>query len=287
MYYNMTTSTLASKFPHYRDQNVQFFEEGHRYVISTDPLVRYTSVTTWVHTHFPKFNADKIIEGMMKKPDWKPGHKYWGLTKADIKRLWTSNGESVSSAGTKMHYAIEQCMNLPNIHTHLDIIERLSEDVSTSIDEEVMSTIEWSYFINFARAHPMFIPFRTEWLIYDEDLKIAGSIDMVYSNEDGTVSIYDWKRCKTINKVNMYNKFAITPCISDLHDTNYWHYALQLNLYKYILENKYNQIVKGLYLVQLHPDVEENTYVLHELPNIHEMEELMTDRRRYVKKTYK
>lgn len=287
MYYNMTTSTLARKFPHYRDQNVQFYEEGHRYVISTDPLVRYTSVTTWVHTHFPKFNADKIIEGMMKKPDWKPGHKYWGLTKADIKRLWTSNGESVSSAGTKMHYAIEQCMNLPNIHTHFDIIERLSEDGSTSIDEEVMSTIEWSYFINFARDHPMFIPFRTEWLIYDEDLKIAGSIDMVYSNEDGTVSIYDWKRCKSINKVNMYNKFALTPCISDLHDTNYWHYALQLNLYKYILENKYNQIVKGLYLVQLHPDVEENTYVIHELPNIHEMEELMTDRRRYVKKTYK
>jgi ATP-dependent exoDNAse (exonuclease V) beta subunit len=240
-----------------------------------------------VHTHFPKFNSDKIIDGMMKKPDWKPGHKYWGLTKADIKKMWSSNGESVSSAGTNLHYAIEQFMNTENVHTHMDIVERMETGSILTIDASVTSTPEWNYFMNFTKDKPMFIPYRTEWLIYDEDLKIAGSIDMVYTNEDGTLSIYDWKRCKSINKINLYNKFALTPCISDMHDTNYWHYTLQLNIYKYILEHKYNQIVSGLYLVQLHPDVEENNYVIHELQNIYEMDELMNDRLKYVKRSYK
>ena len=272
----MSLDTLANKFPHARDQNIQFFEMGHRYVLTTDPERRYTSVTTWVHTHFPKFNADKIIDGMMKKPDWKPGHKYWGLTKSEIKHKWSANGEAVSSAGTRLHLAIEMFMNVANTHTHLDILDRLAQGLE--LLEDVSATVEWEYFTSFARDYPMKVPYRTEWLIYDEDLKIAGSIDMVYSNDDGTVSIYDWKRCKSITKVNMYNKFATTVCISHLHDTNFWHYTLQLNIYKYILERKYGKIVSSMYLVQLHPENEETSYMLHEVPTIYEMDELMQDR---------
>ena len=37
-------------------------------------------------------------------------------------------------------------------------------------------------------------PYRTEWMVYDEDLRFAGSIDMIFKNKDGTLEIYDWKR---------------------------------------------------------------------------------------------
>ena len=60
----------------------------------------------------------------------------------------------------------------------------------------------------FVKDHPQLKPYRTEWMIFDEDLKLAGSIDMVYENPDGTLSIYDWKRSKDISKVNGWNKFA-------------------------------------------------------------------------------
>ena len=43
-------------------------------------------------------------------------------------------------------------------------------------------------------------------------------------------------------------------CIDHLPDTNYWHYCLQLNTYKAILEEKYEKKVTDLYLVCLHPD---------------------------------
>ena len=105
-------------------------------------------------------------------------------------------------------------------------------------------------------------PYRTEWMIFDEDLKIAGSIDMVYENPDGTLSIYDWKRSKDISKINGWDNFAKNPLISHLHDTNFWHYALQLNTYKSILERKYGKIIKDLYLVQLHEENPRKTFEL-------------------------
>jgi ATP-dependent exoDNAse (exonuclease V) beta subunit len=126
--------------------------------------------------------------------------------------------------------------------------------------------IEWNHFINFLNAFPELKPYRTEWKIYHEDLKISGCIDMVYENTDGTISIFDWKRSKEINTTNSWNKFALTECISHLPDTNFWHYSLQLNIYKTILEEKYDKIVKDLFLVRFHASNPSNTFDLLPVP---------------------
>ena len=73
-------------------------------------------------------------------------------------------------------------------------------------------------------------------MIYDEELKIAGSIDMVFKELDGTLSIYDWKRSKEIVQESRFNEYSIDSVINYIPDTNYWHYCLQLNVYKAILE---------------------------------------------------
>jgi hypothetical protein len=99
-------------------------------------------------------------------------------------------------------------------------------------------------------------------MIYDEELKLAGSIDMVYENPDGTLSIYDWKRAKEIIQTNNFGKTATTKCVKHLPDTNYWHYSLQLNTYKAILEKQYGKKVTDLYLVRLHPNNTQQTYEL-------------------------
>ena len=89
---------------------------------------------------------------------------------------------------------------------------------------------------------------------------------MVYENADGTLSIYDWKRSKEIVRTNNFNEFATTECIRHIPNVNYWHYALQLNIYKAILETKYGKKVRDLYLVRLHPDNIDKTYDLIMLP---------------------
>lgn len=275
-----TFNILSKIHSHERDLNIDFEEEGHKYIIKNDLKSVYTSVTTWNHLHFPKFNADSVIINMFKSKNWKEGHKYWGLSLEEIKNLWKANGETVSSAGTDLHYKIECFMNNENLvseYTHNDLLhdyEKYEKD-----EKDVNDSKEWYYFLEFIRNFPNLKPYRTEWVIYDEELKIAGSIDMVYENEDGTLSIYDWKRSKEINRVNNYNKYAITKCISHLPDSNFWHYALQLNTYKVIIERKYNKIVKDLFLVRLHPDAEEKSYELIELPILkREIDDLINER---------
>jgi len=276
-------NVLSIRNAHPRDANIQFIEEGHKYTILTEPDVKYTSVTTWNHTHFPKFEADIIIENMMKGKGWKKGHKYWGLTADQIKAQWNSNKDAVSGAGTDLHYEIECFQNekrLKIAYTNKELYKIYMSDNKKTLD---IKAIEWRYFIDFVREFPELKPFRTEWLIYDDEVKISGSIDMVYENTDGTLSIYDWKRCKNITRINNFNKFGLPPQICHLPDSNFWHYALQLNTYKAILEKKYGKIIKELFLVRLHPDAEEKTYELIKLPDLStEIKDLFEERKKQI-----
>ena len=224
------TTYLENKNKHERDNRILFDEPSHTYTIDGDS--NYTSVTTYVHRHFEKFDSDKVIDNMMKSKNW-PNNKYYEYDRETIKKIWDDNRDSAAKAGTKLHYDIECYYNkVPN--------ENNSE--------------EYRYFENFLEKFPNLKAYRTEWTVFHEELKLAGSIDMIFENEDGTLQIYDWKRSKEISKTNSWNKYAITECIDYLPDCNYWHYCLQLNIYKYILEKKYNKKVTDLYLVCLHPD---------------------------------
>ena len=262
----MSNIILQTKNAHLRDSFIKFYNKGHKYEIACDPGIKYTSVTTWVHKHFPKFDADTIIQNIFKSKSWGPEHKYWGQTAQQIKDSWKFNGDSATSAGTNLHERIELFMN-DNHFTNDEYTQKeLYELYITNHDRFEDDQKEWNYFINFVKDHPDLQPYRTEWMIFDEDLKIAGSIDMVYENPDGTLSIYDWKRSKDITGVNNWNKFAINPLISHIPDTNFWHYTLQLNTYKSILERKYEKQVTKLCLVRLHPDAEEENYELIDVP---------------------
>ena len=230
---------LSTLNPHVRDANISFQEYGHIYTING--MKSYKSVTTWVKSHFSKFDSDAIINKMMNSPKW-PNNKYFGKTKEDIKQEWKMNGDIAAKLGTEMHKMFEDYYN------------------GNPVDE---TGLEYSYFQKFITDFPNLKSYRSEWMIYDEDLKLAGSMDMVFINDDGTLSIYDWKRCKSLEKATSFNQYAHEP-ISYMPDTNYWHYSLQLNTYKMILERKYGFIVKEMYLICIHPELDE-TYQKHEV----------------------
>ena len=237
----MIPTYLAEKNAHNRDSHIKFDEGPHIYHIDGDS--NFTSVTTWNHSHFEKFNADAIIKNMMKGKNWKKS-KYYGMTAEQIKSQWSENGKNASEAGTKMHYDIECFYNNMKVKN---------------------PSVEYDYFLRFHKQHINLEPYRTEWMIYNKELKLAGSIDMIFKNEDGSLSIYDWKRCKNIKKDNPWQS-AKTECIEHLPDTNFWHYSLQLNTYKAMLESKYDVKVKDLYLVCLHPENKSNTYEKIKVP---------------------
>lgn len=265
----MLRPTLSTQNSHERDKNLVFDEPTHKYTILVDPDSNYTSVTTINHSHFSHFDADSVINNMMRGRNWNPQNKYWGLTPEQIKAQWAENAASVSGAGTDLHFNIECFMNqeLPQGYTHKDLLENYERDIATGSPAPNTSE-EWGFFLQYIRATPDYKPYRTEWMIYHEDLKVAGSIDMVYENPDGTLSIYDWKRAKEIKKTDGFGKFAITAEIDHLPDTNFWHYSLQLNTYKAILQEKYGKIIKDLYLVRLHPNNPRKTFEIIKCANL-------------------
>ena len=254
---NTPPTYLATVNAHPRDEFIQFDEGPHVYTVHGDST--FTSVTTWNHSHFSEFDADAVIDNMMKGKNWNEKNKYYGLTKQQIKAQWNQNGKEASTAGTKMHYDIECYNNYMEVENGSD---------------------EFEYFLKFDADFPELKPYRTEWMVYYEELKLSGSIDMVYENPDGTIQIYDWKRVKEIKYEDNYGKTSTTPCISHLHDTNFWHYSLQLNTYRAILEKKYGKKVTGLYLICLHPDNPYKTYDRIQVPFLDkEIEDLFEVRR--------
>jgi len=261
---NLNIEHLKDVNAHERDKHILFDEPTHVYTILSDPGQKYTSVTTWNHTHFEEFNSDKIINNMMKSPKW-PQNKYYGKTKEEILAMWDANRDSAAKAGTIMHYQIECFMNLGQF------IPEIKDPTMGQLMEYFQSNpqclniepcIEWDYFVKFVNDHANFVPYRTEWTVFHEDVKLSGSIDMVfYDPEDkNKLLIYDWKRSKEIVKISNWNKCSHKQEISHLPDTNYWHYCLQLNTYKKIIEEKYNKKITNMYLVCIHPDNKRNNY---------------------------
>lgn len=246
---------LAKRHPHPRDKDISFEEGPHIYTVLGD-RGGYTSVTTWNHRHFSQFDSTGIINNILKSKKWgtDPSYKYYKMTHEEITKMWDDNRDQAANAGTRMHYDIECHYN--------------NQEVKNN-------SIEFEYFRKFAEDFKDLKPYRTEWMVYYEEMKLSGSIDMIFENPDGTLQIYDWKRCKEIQHENHFGKYSTTTCISHLPDTNFWHYALQLNVYKTILEHKYGKKVTNLYLVCIHPDNPYKTYERIEVPFLtNEMKDL-------------
>lgn len=249
---------LAVVNAHPRDERIQFEEETHTYTID-GTRAGWTSCTGFLHNFFGHFDADAVIAKMMSSSKWYES-KYYGMTAEEIKKQWSDKGKASSEAGTRMHLDIEHFYNaLPAVWA-LNTTGERTVDVEAGVSAmreadcwTAAGGAEWEYFMDYQRVFgSRFEPFRTEWLVFDEEHKVAGSIDMVYKKPDGTLAIYDWKRIEEVKTENRFGS-GLGP-VAHLPDTNYWHYSLQLNVYRYILQKHYGYTVSELALVVLHPN---------------------------------
>lgn len=207
---------------HYRDASISFDKDKHIYTVNGKVL---DSVTTLVNNAFPKFNPQEHAKYTAAKK---------GMTVQEVIDLWEMNGKESRELGTLLHEKIEkhyQGVNSPDDPT-------------------------FRLFKMFAKVIEL-KPYRTEWSVYDYDLGIAGSIDFV-DNQNGEYSIYDWKRSERLivnglpAKINPYGEKGNYP-LEHIDNSPYYHYALQLSIYKYILEHNYNMKIVHLRLGIFHP----------------------------------
>jgi ATP-dependent exoDNAse (exonuclease V) beta subunit len=237
--------------PHPRDAQISFQDEGHLYTVQGvegHPI----SVTTLIHTLFEPFDADVVIEKMMNSERW-PESQYFDMSADEIKKLWDDNRDEAAKAGTAMHKTIEDFLNLPERKR----AEALSHFGKCGYAPMWLpQTPEFSRFLAFwsgLTKEGLYVPYRTEWLVFDAEKRLAGSIDLILEERGtGNLVIVDWKRSKQIKYNNPFQSGK--HCLRHLPDCNYVHYSMQLNIYRHLLETHYGKKVVDMYLVVLHPN---------------------------------
>lgn len=207
---------------HYLDDEIIFYKADHSYSVNG---VNLESVTTFVSNCFPKFDMRLHAKQKSEKT---------GVSFEFIFNKWKQMGIESRNLGTDMHSKIENYF--------------LGND-----SEEIDAYKLFKIFADKVELKP----YRTEWTVYDWEHKIAGTIDFV-DYQNGEYIIYDWKRSEKIIengmpvKINKYGEKGNYP-LEHLDNTPYYHYALQLSLYKYILEKNYGMKISDLRLGIFHP----------------------------------
>ena len=215
---------------HRRDYYISFDEASHKYTVGG---VNLQSVTNIVENSFPKFDAQLHAKTTAAK---------MGMTEKEVIAMWERKGIESRELGTTMHQKIESYYQGKD--SREDDAFRLFKMFTDKVRLE---------------------PYRTEWAVYDTEYNIAGTIDFV-DYQDGKYTIYDWKRSDKIIangmpvKVSKYQEKGLYP-LEHLENCAYYHYALQLSLYKFILEKNYDIKVSDLRLGIFHPSYDK-PYVL-------------------------
>lgn len=242
-----------------KDVHIQFYPQEHIYLY--DGQEQFIPVSSVISCFFKPFDSYYWSE-------YKANQR--NISQGQILEEWDSKGACSRDVGTFMHQQIE------NYYKGLPYQQEFSfkyDGKYVHIEEQISLELEYMQFIEFLENHK-FKPFRTEWAIYDDELKIAGTIDMIHKRGD-VFDIYDWKRSHRIVDfwgkpiaVNNYGEKGLGE-LNQIEDTPYWHYCIQQNLYRYILERNYDIIIEKMYLVVFCDDT--NEYRKLEVPRMDEV----------------
>lgn len=242
---NIDNTTLS--FP--QDEDIDFFAKEHIYVYKK--FIQLNAVSDIISMFFKKFDSigwsrKKALEN--------------GISQRCQLEQWDCKGAESREVGTYLHEQIHKYLvrENPDFTYHF-----LYNGEEVHVDKMVDITTEYSYFKKFLNEENV-VSFRTEWQIFDPVLRIAGTIDFLGRNGN-EFDLYDWKRSDKIDKYATVWNYGING-LESIPDTRYYHYCLQLNMYKYILEKNYDIAINKMYLVVLHPTY--NTYQKIEVPSM-------------------
>ena len=202
----------------------------------------FLPVSTLIAYFFEGFDALKQAEMQWDR---------YGIPIEESLNKWDKIGKKASEVGTFVHLQTENYFN--NGYFESEYTFEFNGEV-----ELINVEREKRHFLQFVNDY-MIHPYRQEWSIYDSKLNVAGTVDLICKNENDTFTIYDWKRSgKVVNYLGQPIVEAYGGKTSyhgiNLPDTAYYHYCIQQNLYRYILEKNYHIKVSKLNLVVLWPE---------------------------------
>ena len=238
------TADMQEKMAHFRDagryeQDAYIDFEPYEHIYIYNGRQRLLPVSSLVGYFFESFNALAAAERRWQNSS---------IPIEDSLNQWDRIGTLASEVGTFMHAQTESYFRDGTFETIYPFCYN-GETEAISLEKEKQ------YFLQFVNDYAI-RPYRQEWPVYDLTLNVAGTIDLICQEDDGSFTIYDWKRSsKVVNALGQpitegFNGKMSLNGIS-LPDTSFYHYCLQQNLYRYMLEQHYGIRVRAMNLVVL------------------------------------
>jgi hypothetical protein len=201
---------------------IVFNADDHSYRSLDDSNIDWISVTTLV-SHFKKpFDAKKIAEKVTKNKN----SKWFGIDPVLIQQIWTNEGDRSTTLGTWYHNQRE---------TDLCALASMERE---GVTVPVFKPSEIKEGVKIAPSQKLEPGVYPEHMVYLRSAGICGQSDLV-EVVNGKVNIIDYKTNKKID-IESYvdwegksDKMGFP--VDTLDDCNFYHYALQLSIYMYII----------------------------------------------------
>jgi ATP-dependent exoDNAse (exonuclease V) beta subunit len=207
---------------------IDFIDDEHIYRDSTGRF--YTSCTELIHQHFPKFETEKIASKYAAK-----NH----LRTEDVIQQWEQNRDEAAELGSRVHAHAERVLKNQPSEPKFTKDQLFFDTVTRFIKRDLL---------------PNYTLLETEKVIFSPKYGLAGTVDLLMKNRSGHIIILDWKTNKQIKQQNRYQRGL--GRLSHLPDSNYYHYCLQLNLYRKIMEEEgYYRRLDNAHMSLLHVGV--------------------------------
>ena len=236
-----------------------FYEEPHIYTYLEDDGTETPvgiSVTTLIGQYENPFDEDKISGFVAKKN---------GMTKQDVLDMWHFDRDFACAKGTWTHYRNEMLWG-KGVQVDYDkkaILDQFGYDPLSPLWPKLKNICDRFY----AKFKDHLIPLGLEQIVGSRDYDIAGAIDfLAYSKKLDAIIILDYKTNKEI-KFEAYRGAKMLPPLNDIPDCNYYHYCLQLAVYKCLIEHETNlKIHPKKWLIWMN-EVNED-FILYECKNL-------------------
>ena len=229
---------ILDKLQFFDDPKFFFDPEEHAYTYDGQKLI---SVTQFISRFHEKMDQDYWSK---KKAEQR------GVDQSVILAEWKESNDRANFLGTATHEWIEnyfkgtwQC--LP---TDIDIIDRINKF------NKIYST----------HLHKL-TPIKFEQRIFSKKLKIAGTIDSLFTYKDSLVML-DWKTNKKFTIKNDWGSKLLSP-FEKWDQCHLNEYSIQLSLYSLILE-EVGLDVKICYLVHIGPESDAQIHRCHDFKEV-------------------
>lgn len=236
----------------------KFFEEDHHYEYKGQRVG--ISVTRLIEEYTNEFDAETIAEKVASRD---------GKTIQQVLDEWKEKNEWSCKKGSMCHEFAQKIWKSKN---RVDF----EGEFSTYEQAEAVNRIN-NQAINFYNDyHDRLEHLADEFVIGSEKYDVCSAIDHLFvSKLTGGLVLVDYKTNSDIHKNEKYAKNMKVP-LSHLKDTTLNHYAIQLSIYKYLVEKYTNLKIEEFFIVYMSENIDnyeiiEVTYLEKEVKNILEL----------------